>query len=269
MLKTNALLILQLFATQARNRLTVRASLNFNAALCHPYTSRLRAFGRIKMVAKMKDDLVGDDGAGCEFRVYDVHPNATSVFSHPTTSYKAESNRHVLSSKSHDSERFPILARQPRPEEPTDAEKELRRKRDEEQEQYMNSVVKIQTWGRVMLAKRKMAMAREQAIVQKGPQPLRGMLRLRMERVRPGGAKELVLSQTTPHKRHRAAIKIQVCKYGSKSMPAARYSRPCSMMHGEILGEGDSRVGLASTATSTIEDVWQPLLCGALQDFLQ
>ena len=103
MLKTNALLILQLFATQARNRLTVRASLNFNAALCHPYTSRLRAFGRIKMVAKMKDDLVGDDGAGCEFRVYDVHPNATSVFSHPTTSYKAESNRHVLSSKSHDS----------------------------------------------------------------------------------------------------------------------------------------------------------------------
>jgi len=106
-------------------------------------------------------------------------------------------------------ERFPILARQPRPEEPTDAEKELRRKRDEEQEQYMNSVVKIQTWGRVMLAKRKMAMAREQAIVQKGPQPLRGMLRLRMERVRPGGAKELVLSQTTPHKRHRAAIKIQ------------------------------------------------------------
>ena len=62
MLKTNALLILQLIATQARNRLTVRASLNFNAALCHPYTSRLRAFGRIKMVAKMKDDLVGDDG---------------------------------------------------------------------------------------------------------------------------------------------------------------------------------------------------------------
>lgn len=39
------------------------------------------------------------------------------------------------------------------------------------------------------------------------------------------------------------------------------------MMHGEILGEGDSRVGLASTATSTIEDVWQPLLCGALQEF--
>jgi len=106
-------------------------------------------------------------------------------------------------------ERFPILARQPRPEEPTEAEKDLRRRKEEEKEHYLSCLLRIQTWGRVLLAKRRLAVAREQAIVQKGPQPLRGMLRLRMERIGPSGSKELVLSQTTPAKRHRAATKIQ------------------------------------------------------------
>lgn len=106
-------------------------------------------------------------------------------------------------------ERFPILARQPRPEEPTEAEKELRRRREEDREHYMSCLLKIQTWGRVLLAKKKLQRAREKAIVQKGPQPLRGMLRLRLERVGATGAKQLVLSQTTPAKRHRAAVKIQ------------------------------------------------------------
>jgi len=106
-------------------------------------------------------------------------------------------------------ERFPILARQPRPEEPTEAEKELRRRREEDRQHYTSCLLKIQTWGRVLLAKRKLQRAREQAIVQKGPQPLKGMLRLRMERVGATGAKQLVLSQTTPAKRHRAAVKIQ------------------------------------------------------------
>lgn len=106
-------------------------------------------------------------------------------------------------------ERFPILARQPRPEEPTEAEKDLLRRRDEDRLRYMSCVLKIQTWGRVLLAKKRLQVAREQAIVQKGPQPLRGMLRLRMERIGSGGARQLVLSQTTPAKRHRAATKIQ------------------------------------------------------------
>lgn len=53
-------------------------------------------------------------------------------------------------------ERFPILARQPRPEEPTEAEKELRRRREEDREHYMSSLLKIQTWGRVLLAKKKL-----------------------------------------------------------------------------------------------------------------
>eukprot|EP00913_Durusdinium_trenchii_P002380 g2197.t2 len=133
-------------------------------------------------------------------------------------------------------ERFPILARQPRPEEPTEAEKDLLR----------SCVLKIQTWGRVLLAKKRLQVAREQAIVQKGPQPLRGMLRLRMERIGSGGARQLVLSQTTPAKRHRAATKIQVCLAQDSSLQL--------LLEGEITGEDgvyNERTGKRKWGTST------------------
>eukprot|EP00930_Biecheleria_cincta_P082493 TRINITY_DN72216_c0_g1_i1.p1 TRINITY_DN72216_c0_g1~~TRINITY_DN72216_c0_g1_i1.p1 ORF type:complete len:1544 (-),score=413.28 TRINITY_DN72216_c0_g1_i1:49-4611(-) len=106
-------------------------------------------------------------------------------------------------------ERFPILARAPRPDEPTQAEKDLMRKRENEQTRFVNSVVMIQSAIRVMLAKRRVRAARAQAVVQKGPQPLRGKVRLRLQKLGPGGGKELCLSLTTPHKRHRAATKVQ------------------------------------------------------------
>eukprot|EP00931_Biecheleriopsis_adriatica_P005534 TRINITY_DN107033_c0_g1_i1.p1 TRINITY_DN107033_c0_g1~~TRINITY_DN107033_c0_g1_i1.p1 ORF type:complete len:1559 (+),score=429.79 TRINITY_DN107033_c0_g1_i1:111-4679(+) len=106
-------------------------------------------------------------------------------------------------------ERFPIFARRPRPEEPSAADKEMQRKREEDQKKYLSSVLRIQTAIRVMIAKRRARAKRAQAVVQKGPQPLRGKMRLRMEKIGPRGGKELRLSQTTPHKRHRAAKKIQ------------------------------------------------------------
>ncbi|CAJ1446925.1 unnamed protein product [Effrenium voratum] len=160
-------------------------------------------------------------------------------------------------------ERFPILARQPRPEEPTEAEKDLRRRKEEEKEHYLSCLLRIQTWGRVLLAKRRLAVAREQAIVQKGPQPLRGMLRLRMERIGPSGSKELVLSQTTPAKRHRAATKIQVLDHPACRHPTGEYGHDVSraedgkegkdvkdVVHDEVFAS----LGLASDATMTPQD---------------
>mmetsp|Transcript_136869 Transcript_136869/g.355250 ORF Transcript_136869/g.355250 Transcript_136869/m.355250 type:complete len:1369 (-) Transcript_136869:35-4141(-) len=106
-------------------------------------------------------------------------------------------------------ERLPVLARAPRPEEPTQQELELRRRQQEEEERYLKCLIKIQACARVVLAKRAYRNKLAQATVQKGPQPLRGKLRLRMEKVGQGKTKELMLSMTTPHKRHRAAMKIQ------------------------------------------------------------
>jgi len=120
-------------------------------------------------------------------------------------------------------EKFPVLARAPRPEEPTDQEKDLMRKRMEDQARYLNSVLRVQSFIRVMIAKRRVRMARAQAVVQKGPQPLRGKLRLRMEKLGPGGGKELRLSQTTPHKRFRAAQKVQA---RARGMAARRKFKP-------------------------------------------
>lgn len=106
-------------------------------------------------------------------------------------------------------ERLPLLARAPRPEAPTELERELERRQNEEEEKYLNRLVKIQSMARVVLSKKKVKQVKAQATVQKGPQPLRGRLRLRMEKIGPDGSKELVLAQTTPHRRAKAAKKIQ------------------------------------------------------------
>lgn len=104
-------------------------------------------------------------------------------------------------------ERMPVLARAPRPDEPTMQEVELRRRQQDEEDRYLKCLIKVQSVARCILAKRVYRNKVAQATVQKGPQPLRGKLRLRMEKM--GGKKELVLAMTTPHRRNRAAMKIQ------------------------------------------------------------
>jgi hypothetical protein len=103
-------------------------------------------------------------------------------------------------------ERLPVLARNARP---TEAELAKTRQKDDEERRYMKSLIRIQSMARIIIARRRVRDKRAKAVVQKGPQPLRGKLRLRMERVGAGGGRELVLAVTTPHKRAKAATKIQ------------------------------------------------------------
>eukprot|EP00929_Paragymnodinium_shiwhaense_P007410 TRINITY_DN111313_c0_g1_i1.p1 TRINITY_DN111313_c0_g1~~TRINITY_DN111313_c0_g1_i1.p1 ORF type:complete len:1507 (+),score=590.76 TRINITY_DN111313_c0_g1_i1:138-4658(+) len=102
-------------------------------------------------------------------------------------------------------ERLPILARNTRPEEPSPQEIEFKA----EEARYMKSVIKVQTMARVIAAKKRVKQRALQGTVQKGPQPLMGQMRLRMEKIGLGNHKELVLAMTTPHKRYKAATKIQ------------------------------------------------------------
>lgn len=120
-------------------------------------------------------------------------------------------------------QRMPVLARAPRPEEPTAREIEFKRRKEEELQRMAGKVVCIQAAVRAMIARRRVRILRAQATCLKGPQPLRGRLRLQMEKVGPGMGKELVISQTTPHKRHRAAVKLQA---RIRSFLARKHLRP-------------------------------------------
>lgn len=106
-------------------------------------------------------------------------------------------------------ERLPLLARALRPEEPTEQELEMKRRQKEEEAKYLRLLIRIQSMARVIIAKKKVRLAMAKAVVQKGPQPLKGKLRLRMEKVGSKGEREIVLSQTTPHRRNKAATRIQ------------------------------------------------------------
>jgi len=106
-------------------------------------------------------------------------------------------------------ERLPLLARAPRPDEATPYEIRLKNLRDQEEQAYMKSVVLLQCFSRMMAAKRTMRKARAKRELGRGHQPLRGRLRLRLEAIGPTGHKELVLGETTPHRRHRMAARIQ------------------------------------------------------------
>merc|ERR1719261_1902652 len=81
----------------------------------------------------------------------------------------------------------------------------------------MFKVLKVQSMVRSVIARRKMAKKMAQRMVGKGPQPLVGKLRLRLE----GGqghnleTAELRLALTTPHRRERAATKIQALARGA------------------------------------------------------
>eukprot|EP00927_Polykrikos_kofoidii_P030828 TRINITY_DN26534_c0_g1_i1.p1 TRINITY_DN26534_c0_g1~~TRINITY_DN26534_c0_g1_i1.p1 ORF type:complete len:1386 (+),score=301.60 TRINITY_DN26534_c0_g1_i1:96-4160(+) len=104
-------------------------------------------------------------------------------------------------------ERLPLLAQASKPPEPTAQEVQLQQYREEEEARYLQRLIKIQSMVRAVIARRIANEKRKQKIVQKGKQPLRGKLRLRIEGH--GTSKELVLSQTTPARRDKAAVKVQ------------------------------------------------------------
>eukprot|EP00927_Polykrikos_kofoidii_P019733 TRINITY_DN19248_c0_g2_i1.p1 TRINITY_DN19248_c0_g2~~TRINITY_DN19248_c0_g2_i1.p1 ORF type:complete len:1270 (-),score=293.74 TRINITY_DN19248_c0_g2_i1:101-3910(-) len=105
-------------------------------------------------------------------------------------------------------ERVPLLARAPRPDEPTPYEMRLRKAKEDEEQAFLRSVCKCQALARMIAAKRRVQSKLSRRDISGGPQPLKGRLRLRLHTVRPGQS-DLVLAETTPHKRHKAASKIQ------------------------------------------------------------
>jgi len=105
-------------------------------------------------------------------------------------------------------EQLPLLASAVRPLGPTEAEIRMRQRIEEEEERFLCMVIKVQSFARRIIAKRRVRLKIAQA-AEKGPRRLRGKLRLRMEQPSGGGEKELTLSLTTPHRRTRAATKIQ------------------------------------------------------------
>mmetsp|Transcript_124768 Transcript_124768/g.216353 ORF Transcript_124768/g.216353 Transcript_124768/m.216353 type:complete len:1232 (-) Transcript_124768:44-3739(-) len=118
-------------------------------------------------------------------------------------------------------ERLPLLARAPRPEDPTEAELELQKQLEEEQERYLACVIKIQSAARALFVKRKVRAMRAKRVFDRGHQPLRGRLELRLERG-VAGKREAVLAETGPHRRQKAAAKIQARVRGVQARMAFR-----------------------------------------------
>jgi len=107
-------------------------------------------------------------------------------------------------------ERLPLLARAPRPEEPTPYELRLQKIREEEQERFSKSVIRLQGFARILKARDRVRIMRAKRELGKGPQPLRGRLALRMTaQATHSGKPELMLGETTPHRRAKAASRIQ------------------------------------------------------------
>jgi len=106
-------------------------------------------------------------------------------------------------------EKLPLLAAALQPSDADAHELVRRRSQEREQDMYLGLVVRLQSAVRVMLARRRVCNLRARTRLTHGVQPLRGRIRLRMEKVTPGGSRELVLGITTPHKRNKAATKIQ------------------------------------------------------------
>ncbi len=73
----------------------------------------------------------------------------------------------------------------------------------------MSSVIRIQTMIRVMIARKRARAIRDKVRLSRGRQPLKGKVVLKMEILVAGGQRELTLTQTTPHRRRNAAVKIQ------------------------------------------------------------
>jgi len=62
------------------------------------------------------------------------------------------------------------------------ARREEERQAQEEEEVYMGKLLKIQAMARMILAKRRVKLQMAHGVIMKGPQPLRGAVRLRLER---------------------------------------------------------------------------------------
>eukprot|EP00928_Gymnodinium_smaydae_P054996 TRINITY_DN3866_c0_g3_i3.p1 TRINITY_DN3866_c0_g3~~TRINITY_DN3866_c0_g3_i3.p1 ORF type:complete len:1484 (+),score=339.77 TRINITY_DN3866_c0_g3_i3:25-4452(+) len=106
-------------------------------------------------------------------------------------------------------ERMPEEARAQKPPEPTEEELEQQRLKKEQDMAYLRKVVLIQSFVRQALARKRRRLQLAQGVISKGPQPLKGQMLLKMEKVGKYGGKDLVLRQTTPHRRNRAASKLQ------------------------------------------------------------
>eukprot|EP00927_Polykrikos_kofoidii_P019731 TRINITY_DN19248_c0_g1_i1.p1 TRINITY_DN19248_c0_g1~~TRINITY_DN19248_c0_g1_i1.p1 ORF type:complete len:1220 (-),score=232.36 TRINITY_DN19248_c0_g1_i1:32-3691(-) len=105
-------------------------------------------------------------------------------------------------------ERLPLLARAPLPDEPTPYELRLQKVKMEEEKAFLRSVCKCQALARMIAAKRRVQYKLTRRDVGRGYQPLKGRLRLRLHMVE-SGKTDVLLAETTPHRRHKAAAKIQ------------------------------------------------------------
>lgn len=106
-------------------------------------------------------------------------------------------------------ERLPLLAMAPRPDQATPYEMELARFQESEEERFEAAAVRIQACVRAINARRLARQVKARSIVGRGHQPLRSRVQLKMKIVGMDGRKELVLAETTPHRRSKAASKIQ------------------------------------------------------------
>merc|ERR1719199_236010 len=69
--------------------------------------------------------------------------------------------------------------------------------------------MKVQSLTRMVAARVRVKALRAKRELGKGPQPLRGRLCLRLKEIGPERKTELVLRETTPHRRNKAAARIQ------------------------------------------------------------
>eukprot|EP00928_Gymnodinium_smaydae_P054073 TRINITY_DN37914_c0_g1_i1.p1 TRINITY_DN37914_c0_g1~~TRINITY_DN37914_c0_g1_i1.p1 ORF type:complete len:1392 (+),score=310.31 TRINITY_DN37914_c0_g1_i1:200-4177(+) len=106
-------------------------------------------------------------------------------------------------------ERMPLLARAPRPETLTLLQQRALDEQEQAELRFTRAVISIQGFARILAAKARAGEARARRNLGKGPQPLKPILRLRLEAVGALGKKEVVLAHTTPHRRNAAATKIQ------------------------------------------------------------
>lgn len=106
-------------------------------------------------------------------------------------------------------ERLPLLAMAPRPDVLTPYEVELQKIQESEEDRYMRSVIKIQALFRAKSARKRAKELRLRSIVGRGHQPLKSRIQLKLKAVGRDGRKELVLAECTPHRRNKAASKIQ------------------------------------------------------------
>lgn len=114
-------------------------------------------------------------------------------------------------------QKAPLLASAPRPDELTATEMYLLKLQEDEEDRFIGSVVKIQSKVRGVGARKRVGQVKHKNVVDKGNQPLKHRLQLRVESLSPGGAKEVVLTETGSHREFMAAQKLQARSRGNKT----------------------------------------------------